>query len=267
MAASPLPSFRPAPLVQPLRLLALPGSQVSRVPEGTRLYAIGDTHGRRDLLTALLEAILADIAATSPVHSVLITLGDYIDRGRDSAGVIDLLARLEVPGLSAVSLRGNHEDVLLDFLAERSTVDLATWVRNGADAMFASYGVTPPDPFSRRELSRARKALQAAMPPRHLEWLEGLELCWSVGDYFFAHAGVRPGVALGKQADEDLMWIRGAFLDDKAWHGKRVVHGHTIVRQVELRANRIGIDTGAYRTERLTALVLWDDQAGVLQTG
>lgn len=256
----------PRVAIAPLRPLDLPGSRSSAVPPGHRVYAIGDIHGRDDLLAGLLAAIEADAAAAGAAHRVLVTLGDYIDRGPDSAGVIDRLSRCAERGLSPIFLRGNHEDVLISFLAGRESIDLATWVRNGAGPLFESYGVVPPDPFSRRDLERARITLERALPPRHREFLDGLESCWSLGDYFFAHAGVRPGIALGRQSDEDLMWIRGAFLDDKTWHGKRVVHGHTIVRQVELRPNRIGVDTGAYRTDRLSALVLWDDKAAVLQT-
>lgn len=219
------------------------------IPEGVAVYAVGDIHGRADLLDRLHDAILADAAARAAAERRIVYLGDYIDRGEDSAGVIERLVERPLPGFRAVHLCGNHEDFLLRFLVDESVTP--HWLHNGGDTTLASYGV-PID----RDWTRLQRNLRRALPPRHLAFLEALALSHAAGDYLFVHAGIRPGLPLDRQRREDLLWIRGEFLDSTASHGRIVVHGHSIAQEVEFRANRIGIDTGAYMTGRLTCLAL-----------
>lgn len=239
-------------------------SSNARVPPGRRVYAIGDVHGRADLLRALHALILED-AANAPPEKTVIYLGDYVDRGLHSREVLDLVVDAPLPGFAQVALRGNHEAMMLDFL-ERAE-NGPPWLWNGGAATLLSYGVALPsatqDPAA---LEAAREAFAAALPARHLEFLRGLRLSHVEGDYAFVHAGIRPGLPLEMQAADDLLWIRGEFLRSTLDHGHVVVHGHTIVREVEMRPNRIGLDTGAYATGRLTALVLEDNRRWLLST-
>lgn len=228
----------------------------SAAPPGSRIYAIGDVHGRLDLLARLHDLIAADAAAAGARRKVVVYLGDYVDRGPDSRGVIDLLMRRPLAGFEHVYLLGNHEDYLLQFL-ENPAVG-PHWCSYGGSETLASYGVRPPSPFLVRaaEYETASQALAQRIPPAHVEFMRGLRLTHQEGDYFFVHAGVRPGVALAAQQAEDLLWIRNEFLDSEDDFGACVVHGHTIVEQPEERPNRIGIDTGAFATGRLTAVAL-----------
>jgi serine/threonine protein phosphatase 1 len=220
------------------------------VPDGTRLYVIGDVHGRRDLLEALFLNVDADLSKR-PVPTMLeIMLGDYVDRGNDSKGVIDLILKRSHSG-RLICLRGNHEQLLLNFLVNPSGFE--TWKSVGALETLVSYGVAPTPAMNPREL---QDALLAAIPAAHRSFLESLRLSFTMGDYFFAHAGVQPGVSLDDQDPHDLLWIRGDFLNSDASFGKVVVHGHTPVLQPDVRTNRINIDTGAYATNRLSCLVL-----------
>jgi serine/threonine protein phosphatase 1 len=222
------------------------------VPPGQRVYAIGDVHGRNDLLRFVLGTIVAE-AARSPLQTHLVLLGDYIDRGPDSRDVIDML--LHLPGtLRTHFLRGNHEQALLDFLDRPLTYP--EWRDFGADATLLSYGVRPPPSIDTAALIATRNQLEQCMPAEHLRFFSTLVPSVSIGDYLFVHAGVRPGVPLDRQDAGDLMWIRDEFLSSSNDHGKLVVHGHTPIAEPVFRPNRIGIDTGAYATGRLTALVL-----------
>lgn len=236
-----------------------------RVPPGRRIYAVGDIHGRADLLATLQELILQD-AQGGPGERTIVYLGDYIDRGKDSAGVIDRLLTDPLPGFGTVFLRGNHEQCLLDFLED--TRIGPHWLSFGGDRTLASYGVAvaPGGTDDARALLALQAELRARLPARHLSFYRGLRSSHAAGDYFFVHAGVRPGVPLAAQAAEDLLWIREPFLSDGTDHGKVVVHGHTIGEQVEIRANRIGIDTGAYFSGHLTALALEGQSRRVLST-
>lgn len=219
------------------------------VPDGLALYAVGDIHGRADLLDRLHAAIRADAETRPAVERRIVYLGDYIDRGEDSAGVIDRLVAGPPPGFAAVHLCGNHEDFLLRFLADASVAP--HWLHNGGDATLASYGLAVE-----RDWVRLQRNLRRALPRRHLAFLEGLALSHAAGGYLFVHAGIRPGLPLDRQRREDLLWIRGEFLDSSVPHGPVVVHGHSIAGEPEIRANRIGIDTGAYMSGRLTCLAL-----------
>ena len=232
------------------------GAAGARVPRGVRVYAIGDIHGRADLLQDLHRLILADVAEAEPsMRRVVVYLGDYVDRGLQSRDVIDLLIGDPLPGFERVYLKGNHEEAFLDFLDDAGAGP--DWFANGGDATVYSYGVAIPQevPFSAR-FPHIQEALREAVPPRHIDFLTHLEMTWEIGDYLFVHAGIRPGRALDQQTAQDLLWIRHEFLTSSADHGKVVVHGHSVTVGPDLRDNRIGIDTGAFATGTLTCLVL-----------
>jgi serine/threonine protein phosphatase 1 len=236
-------------------------------PPGSRVYAIGDVHGRLDLLRRLLELIRDDAAQGKSARKVVVYLGDYIDRGPESKGVIDLLLSrpMRNAGFEEIRLMGNHEDILLQFLADVRCGP--HWFAYGGMATLESYGVRPPGLMAAEEdLVRAQRDLQGKIPPAHLEFLRRMPLRHEEGGYLFVHAGLRPGVALDEQIGQDLMWIRDEFLESDADFGKLVVHGHTIAEAPQLRANRIGIDTGAYATGVLTALVLEGNERRFIQT-
>ena len=228
-----------------------------RTPEGTTIYAIGDIHGRADLLRDLHGGIRADYAKRRPNRAMMVYLGDYVDRGPASREVIDLILKEAPEGMEKACLLGNHEDLMLAFLDGGSTG--LDWLPNGGGETMRSYGVAPESPESRDELA-------ASLPEAHTEFLRSLKPYHVVGDYLFVHAGIRPGLPLQKQSRFDLIWIRERFLGSDADHGRCVVHGHTIRRQVDFRPNRIGIDTGAFFTNKLTCLVLEGDTRSLIQT-
>lgn len=237
------------------RLRALFGSTppVASGPDGCCVYAIGDIHGERRLLDRAREAIRADAAGQS---AVVVFLGDYIDRGPDSRGVLDCLSEPDplLDGVTRRYLLGNHEQALLDFLDDPEAT--AAWLDFGGIETLISYGVPAhgqPNPTRRRQW---RDQLDTALPDRHRAFLSSLETMVTLGDYAFVHAGVRPGVAMDQQSRDDLLWIREPFLSSTRWHGRRVVHGHTVTLQPDVRDNRIGIDTGAYASGRLTVLAI-----------
>ena len=233
------------------------------IPAGLRVYAIGDIHGRLDLLSRLHQMILED-AGSAAGDRTLVYLGDYVDRGPESAGVVELLSKETLPGFSAIHLMGNHEDFMLRFLDDNSSGN--AWFANGGVATLRSYGVK----FDYAELlspGRLQDKLSRNLPARHLDFLRALTLSHVIGDYLFVHAGIRPAVAMELQTPADLLWIRGDFLNSTADHGRIVVHGHTITDAPEIRENRIGIDTGAFATERLTCLVLEGASQRFLHTG
>jgi serine/threonine protein phosphatase 1 len=221
------------------------------IPEGVRIYAIGDVHGRVDLLDGVFSRIDADLA-TYPVDRPLqVLLGDYVDRGPCSREVIDcLLTRGRLQEL--VCLKGNHESCLLNFLRNPST--LPQWQQLGGLETLLSYGVVPNTGSCDQDHWQTATAFAAALPTSHREFLMALRSSFTYGDYFFVHAGVRPGIPLSKQKDDDLLWIREDFLLYEQRFEKIIVHGHTPVLQPERRPNRINIDTGAYATGRLTCL-------------
>lgn len=236
------------------------------IPQGDVVYAIGDIHGRSDLLAKLLSLIERDAAQLPPsARKTLVFLGDYVDRGPDSRGVIEMLCHGLPAGFEAVFLKGNHEAFLLDFLTDPTL--LGSWCRNGGEQTLASYGVdcarlarenAPPDVW--------QEAFASALPPAHLAFLRALRLTYELGGYAFVHAGVRPGIPLDAQDPADLLWIRHEFLDSQEPFGKIVVHGHTPKPDPVVRDNRIGIDTGAVFSDRLTALRLEDGRRDFLQT-
>lgn len=238
--------------------------RVARVPRGSRVYAIGDIHGRADLLAQLHGMIAAD-AADYRGRKVVVYLGDYIDRGSDSKGVIDLLIDAPIEGFEAVYLRGNHEAWLLDFLDNVAVG--AAWLFNGGNATIQSYGIERPvGGDARARLTTTQAALVEKLPATHRTFLQNLVLSHEERDYCFVHAGVAPGVPLAEQTADDLLWIREEFLDSDGDFGKVIVHGHTVVPEPEFRWNRIGIDTGAFSTGRLTCLVLDGEDRRLLFT-
>lgn len=229
----------------------------ARLPPGLRVYAVGDVHGCLDRLIALHDAIAADLAARPASNTILIHLGDYIDRGPDSAGVIALLCRGDGP-LSVshtINLMGNHEDLMLAAITSRTEEAGALWLMNGGGETLASWGLT----------RSPRAAIWAdAIPPDHLAFTATLRLTHTVGPYVFVHAGIRPGTPLGQQERQDLLWIREPFLSSPADHGAVIVHGHTPRPAPQVLPNRIGIDTGAVMGGRLTCLVLENDRLGFI---
>ena len=245
---------------------AFQGGEPASVPEGMRIYAVGDIHGRDDLLARLLGQIEADARSRPAQRNLLIFLGDYVDRGLQSKAVLDRLTGARLPGFEYVFLKGNHEQAMLQFLEDAAFGK--TWKYYGGLETLHSYGITEltlsDDPA---DFERARERFDAALPHAHRHFLETLQLSAEFGGYFFAHAGVRPGVALHRQIEEDLLWIREDFLESSSRYGKVVVHGHTPREEVVVRPNRIGIDTGAYMTGVLTALVLEGEGKRFLQTG
>jgi serine/threonine protein phosphatase 1 len=235
------------------------------VPPGSRVYAVGDIHGRVDLLRALHRLIQEDASRRQAPRNVVVYLGDYIDRGAESPGVIDLLLNQPLRGFERVHLKGNHEDTLLQFLDDTGVGP--AWLLYGGAETLQSYGVRPPRATSPREdMVRAQSELKQKLPERHRQFMAGLELTHAEGDFLFAHAGVRPGIPLDQQLEQDLLWIRDEFLLSDAEFGKIVVHGHTITSRPDVQPNRIGIDTGAFASGTLTCLVLAGTELAFLQT-
>jgi serine/threonine protein phosphatase 1 len=226
-----------------------------RIPEGQRVYAIGDIHGRVDLLKRLLGLIEADNRAALPADSTLIYLGDYIDRGAFSRQVVDVALAPHPMVDRVVRLRGNHEDAMLTFI--ENFAQGMPWLDYGGLATLLSYGVRiPPGMPPQQRLAAMAAQLGQALSPEHRDFYESLTLCETIGDYFFVHAGINPHQALAEQDGFEMMTIRSPFIDWGRPLEKMVVHGHTISPEPEFRSWRIGIDTGAYATGRLTCLVL-----------
>ncbi len=236
-------------------------------PDDTAVYAIGDIHGRADLLHGIQQSIAEHADLVDCSRKVIVYLGDYVDRGPQSREVIDVLIKAPLPGFDSVYLKGNHEDALLRFLDDTGIGP--SWLGFGGEATLKSYGV---DLFDRSTGSKGwlhdlQVELRDNLPSSHLRFFERLKLSHREGDYFFVHAGVRPGLPLDEQRQADMMWIRDEFLESRRDFGGVVVHGHSISRQPEIRTNRIGIDTGAVFTGVLTCIALVGTERHVLQTG
>jgi serine/threonine protein phosphatase 1 len=242
-----------------------PRGAAPEVAPGSRIYAVGDIHGRVDLLRAMHQLIHEDAYRRQAQRNVVVYLGDYIDRGDDSRAVIDLLLDEPLPSFESIHLKGNHEDSMLRFLDDPSIGP--SWLFYGGAQTLMSYGVRPPTPLTRPdELARAQRELRERLPMRHRRFLQALPLTHEEGDYLFVHAGLRPGLPLERQSAEDLLWIRDQFLLSDAEFGKIVVHGHSITPRPDVRRNRIGIDTGAFASGTLTCLVLEGTDWLFLQT-
>lgn len=235
------------------------------VPAGTRVYAVGDIHGRADLLADMQRMVLADAAEYPGSRNVVVYLGDYVDRGLQSRAVIDQLLDKPLPGFESFHLLGNHDVSMLDFLDDASVGP--RWLSIGGQATLYSYGVAlRSDAAEQERLLKAQSSLRAKMPQRHVDFLRSLSLHHVEGDYLFVHAGILPGVPLQLQRPADMLWIRSRFLESTSDHGWIVVHGHSMSPNPQVRPNRIGIDTGAYATGVLTTLVLSGTERYFLQT-
>ena len=235
------PEFQPAP---------------ASLPEGHRVYAIGDVHGCDARLARLHRSIAEDLAARPVALPLLLHLGDYVDRGPDSAGVVARLAAgSPLSGVPVVNLMGNHERTMLDAL-EGEPAAVTDWLHSGGEQALASWRIDPASP---------RSGWSASIPPPHRAFLEGLAMHHRAGGYLFVHAGLKPGVPLERQSPDDLLRIRRSFLESNADFGAVVVHGHTPVRHgPEVRRNRINLDTGAVFGRELTCAVLEGDRIGFL---
>jgi serine/threonine protein phosphatase 1 len=236
--------------------------KVQNPNENTRVYVIGDIHGRLDLLNRLIDEINHD-AKDPGANCLTVTLGDYIDRGPDSRGVLDRLLSNPFPG-DYVALKGNHEALLEAFL-EDSAVG-AQWRQLGGLETLHSFGVPVAAMMVGKNYDQAAEQLRVALSPAHTKFLASLKTSLTVGRYFLCHAGIRPGVSLDRQGPQDLLWIRGEFLDSTMDFGKIVVHGHTPTEEPEVLPNRINIDTGAFATGRLTCVVLEGDSHRFITT-
>ena len=228
-----------------------------RLPDGIRIYAVGDVHGRADLLQSVFAAVDLHLSRAGRARALHVFLGDYIDRGPSSRQTIDLLIERS-RSHESIFLKGNHEAFLLELLQDPRQME--TWKEFGGLQTLMSYGLAPSLKPDRNEQAELVRSLRSAMPERHHRFLGNLRPSFSCGDFFFVHAGIRPGVPLQQQREEDLLWIRDEFLDSEQDFGKYIVHGHTPVAKPDLRANRINIDTGAYATGVLTLLTIEGDR-------
>jgi serine/threonine protein phosphatase 1 len=248
-----------------LNFVARRQSRTHKVPDKARIYAIGDVHGRLDLLDDLLGRIAADDEARGPgARSQIIFLGDLIDRGPDSRGVVERAIELSRGPTPVRFLIGNHEQVFLRAL-EGDAGALRFLVRIGGRETLLSYGISEPEYVSTGYEELARLAIER-VPAAHRDFLASFETWIEAGDYLFVHAGLRPGVDLRDQSMRDLIWIRDDFLKHRESFGPMVVHGHSITEEIDVRPNRIGIDTGAFASGKLTAIGLERDERWFLST-
>jgi serine/threonine protein phosphatase 1 len=251
-------------------------TRATRAPDGQCIYAIGDIHGRRDLLEKLIEQIEADTASLPEgTKKVLVFLGDYIDRGLQSKDVIDFLMSDRMLSFERVFLMGNHEEALLRF---RNEVGFGKqWVRYGGAETLYSYGLQPPNSRMALNSHEAMEAVQRAwdkvwtdfrnrLPDAHLKFYQNLQHYFVAGDYLFVHAGLRPGASLENQTVRDMLWIREEFLEAEEQFPQVVVHGHTPADGVFRDDRRIGLDTGAFISGKLSAVRLFRDEVSFLST-
>lgn len=249
--------FKKAALTRPL--------DTARVPDGMRIYAIGDIHGRNDLLQALLAKIEADDANRGQADSHIIFLGDLMDRGADSFGVIETAMALKTSGRNVRFLMGNHEEVFVRACRKRDPKVTRFFLRIGGEETILSYPISRAE-YLQLDMEQLSDRLVDIVPETHLAFVESFEDQIVIGDYVFVHAGIKPGVPLSEQKPSDLRWIREEFVEQRGDLEKVVVYGHTIYDDVEERGSRIGIDTGAYASGKLTALALEGGERWYLQT-
>lgn len=236
----------------------------SATPDGLRIYAIGDIHGMRQELDILLDRIFADDAARSDADRLIVFLGDFVDRGPDSAGVIERCRTLRDSGVDAAFLMGNHEEVMLAAL-DGDREALRMFARIGGRETMLSYGVSETE-YELADFDELHALLVRSVPQSHRDFLAAAEDYVVRGDYAFVHAGIRPNIPIERQRPSDLRWMRSPFLEHARPHDKIIVHGHTVTEEPEFRDNRIGIDTGAYRTGVLTALGLSERDRWIVQS-
>jgi serine/threonine protein phosphatase 1 len=228
-------------------------NEVENEKGNLRIYVIGDIHGRSDLLDKIVDKIRRDIDSYPTKEGLTITLGDYVDRGPDSRGVLDRLSSNPFP-TRYLAIRGNHESLFEAVLRDPSAGD--HWGTLGGLATLRSYGIPVEEFTVGKKLEQAARTLRAIIPKQHLQFLSKLKPYITIGNMFFCHAGIRPGIPLENQAIEDLLWIRDEFLSSTADFGKVVVHGHSPTEWPDIRPNRINIDTAAFASGRLTCLVI-----------
>jgi serine/threonine protein phosphatase 1 len=252
------------PVESLLKFVRTRQARVHRVPEGVRAYAIGDVHGRLDLLDALIGLIDEDDQGRDGAETLIIFLGDLIDRGPSSRGVVERAMALAAGPRNMRFLMGNHEEVFLRAL-QGDLRALRMLLRIGGDQTVFSYGIDR-DEYRSLDFEALAATLKARVPQAHVDFLAGFEPSIELGDYLFVHAGIRPGVAIGEQSAADMRWIRDEFLRHRDDHGKVVVHGHSVSEDIDVRPNRIGIDTGAFATGRLTAIGLQREERWFLST-
>jgi len=245
-------------------------SLAGTTPAATVIYAIGDIHGRHDLLDRIRQGISLDAARRTDKRKQVVLLGDYFSRGPDSRRVLETIRTWHLnagDSMEIIALKGNHEDLALRYLNGDLAAGAHWFDYDGLDALH-DYGVRPTDRQARDNdsLEDARRQFASALPPEYRAFLSSLRVSHQAGSYYFVHAGVRPGISLAAQTDHDRMWIRQSFLESDLNHGAIVVHGHSIADQPIVRPNRIGIDTGAYASHILTCLVLDSDERFFLQT-
>ena len=234
------------------------------IPEGRRVYAIGDVHGRNDLLKKLLDKIIKDDGERDSAESEIIFLGDLVDRGPDSAGVIDTAMQTKEIFGNVRYLMGNHEEVYLAAAAGNEK-SVRFFNRIGGRETILSYEITMKE-YMELDMTQLAQRIPELFPQEHIDFIAGFEDQITVGDYAFVHAGIRPGVPLSEQRQKDLRWIREEFLSAQEAHEKVIVYGHTINDDVVETGTRIGIDTGAYYSEKLTALALQGPERWYLDT-
>jgi serine/threonine protein phosphatase 1 len=241
----------------------LPPPRQHRLPDGERIYAIGDIHGRLDCLDSIMSQISYDEAGRDKADTTIVFLGDLIDRGADSRGVIE--RAMDIAGrYKTVFLMGNHEEILIRAW-EGDSRAAALLHRVGGRETVMSYGV-PASDYDAGDLGELMTLVGDRIPPEHIEFLREFRESYLHGDYLFVHAGIRPGIPLAAQDPLDMRWIRREFLDDSRDHGPMVIHGHSITEDVDLQTNRIGIDTGAFASGKLTAIGIEGVQRWFLAT-
>ena len=233
------------------------------LPSGLRIYAVGDIHGRLDLLDELLSRVNSDMALRPTARPVFVFLGDYIDRGPCSRETIDRLIEHGATN-ECIFLKGNHEQIAIKCLSDPGLFE--RWMRLGGVETLVSYGLAPGNLANGKQVVELQGAFHGAMPQAHFRFFRDQRTSFECGGFFFAHAGVKPRVELSRQAESDLLWIREEFLTSNEDFGKIVVHGHTPTREIEVRPNRINIDTGAFATGRLTCLVIEESSLSVIDT-
>jgi serine/threonine protein phosphatase 1 len=249
--------FKKPVIVRPL--------DVASVPAGVRIYAIGDIHGRNDLLEMLLRKIDADDAARGGALTQIIFLGDLVDRGDDSAGVIETAMALKASGRHVRFLMGNHEEVFVRACRVPDPKMTRFFLRIGGEATVLSYPITKAE-YQTLDMEQLATRLASLVPENHLQFIESFEDQIVIGDYVFVHAGIKPGVPLSEQKPSDLRWIREEFVSQRGDLEKVVIYGHTIYDDVDERGSRVGIDTGAYASGKLTAIGLEGGERWYLQT-
>ncbi len=241
------------------------GKRRPRTRDDHVIYAIGDIHGRVDLLDPLIMQIIKNAAhRRNAERQTIVFLGDYVDRGPASREVVNILLYGIPDTFETIFLRGNHEEMLLEFVENPDILE--AWKGCGGGQTIESYGRIRPDPNAPLTSNfDVWERFRSTLPHEHLAFFRGLELAATFGDYFFVHAGLKPGVSFAKQRPSDMLWIRDEFLNSSANFGKIVVHGHTPTNEIDVRRNRIGIDTGAFATNILTCLVLQGESQSYIQ--